>query len=341
MAAFPLALPCALNLHRLPATFRQSPADFVVDEILGFELTGDGEHLWLHVEKTGINTHDVVKALARLIGARERDIGYAGMKDRHAVASQWFSVRGGKPVDTDTRAQGFRVLEQVRNARKLRRGSHRGNRFRITLRDMTVADATLAQWQDTIRRRGVPNYFGQQRFGQDGSNLDSARQYFSGELVQVSHFQRGIYLSAARAYLFNQVLAARVQAGNWETVMAGDVMALAGTGSVFAAEQGDERLPARLATGDIHPTGPMWGQGDLKCRDDVRTLEEACANEFSGFATGLAQAGLEQERRALRVMPGDMQLSPADTGTVVVEFSLPRGAFATSVLREMVEAPGL
>lgn len=334
-------LPRALGLTRPPAVFRQAPEDFVVEEILGFALTGEGEHLWLQVEKTGLNTIDVVRRLARHTGVREQHIGYAGLKDKQAVATQWFSLPGVDDVTIDVDTDGVRILRQVRNQRKLRRGSHQGNRFVITLREVPFGEGALSDWQARIGRCGVPNYFGPQRFGVDGANLDRARQWFAGTAGRVSRYQRGLYLSAARAFLFNSVLAARVDGGSWDRYLPGDVMALAGSGSVFLGEADDERIPSRLAGGDIHPTGPLWGAGELKTRDETRLLEVAIATSNKAFADGLAKAGLAQERRPLRVIPENLKVASAGPGQVVVEFSLPRGTYATSVLREMVEAPGL
>jgi tRNA pseudouridine13 synthase len=332
--------PCALGLPRLTAVFRQQPEDFRVDEVLGFEPDGAGEHLWLQVEKTGFNTIDVARILARLTGVKERDIGYAGLKDRQAVATQWFSVAGAEPISSGM-PTGLRLLQQVRNSRKMRRGSHRGNRFVITLRDVQAGAAELDEWQTRLGKAGVPNYFGPQRFGLDGGNLDKARRYFSGCLPRVPRHQRGLYFSAARAYLFNLVLAERVRQGTWNRILPGEIMALDGSNSVFRAEPEDTGLPTRLADGDIHPTGPMWGKGDLATGNEVKELEEAVVNKYTDLADGLVQAGLEQERRALRVIPGQLAVKPAGQDAIMIEFSLPRGAFATSVLREMVIAVGL
>ncbi len=332
--------PCALGLPRMPAVFRQQPGDFRVEELLGFEPDGAGEHLWLQVEKTGLNTIDVARTLARLTGVKERDIGYAGLKDRQAVATQWFSVAGAGPIIADP-GTGIRFLQQVRNSRKLRRGIHRGNRFAITLRELQPGEPDLAHWMAQVSKAGVPNYFGPQRFGFDGGNIDKAGRYFAGELQRVPRHQRSLYLSAARSFLFNHVLAERVRQGTWNRDLPGEVMALEGSNSVFRAEADDAGLPGRLAEGDIHPTGPMWGKGDLATGDEVRELEEMVVNQHAAFTEGLARESLGQERRALRVIPRRLAVSPAGRDAVMVEFSLPRGAFATSVLREMVVAPGL
>lgn len=334
--------PHAHGLARPAALFRRDPADFRVDEELGFALTGEGEHLWLLVEKTGLNTIDVVNRLSQVSGCRKRDIGYAGLKDRQAVARQWFSLKTGKSLTgEEVDAAGIRLCEQGRNARKCRLGSHRGNRFVITLREVQMGDAVLADATDTLSRQGVPNYFGLQRFGHGGRNLDRATALFRGEAGRLSRFQRGMYLSAARAFLFNEVLAARVRDDSWDGYVPGDVMALAGSRSVFETTAGDPALAERLRAGDIHPTGPLWGRGQPPTGDRVLATEQAVAAAWPILAGGLEEAGLKQERRPLRVLPENLALAPGEGGQLVVEFALPRGAFATSVLRELVTAAGL
>ncbi len=335
-------LPRALDLDRPQATFREQPEDFYVEEVLGFEPDGDGEHLWLFLEKTNLNTQDVVKIISEHTGIKSRDIGFSGMKDRKAVTRQWFSVKAGDSFKEIVHP-GLKLLEQKRNSRKLKRGVHRQNRFRIRLRNIAVNDCNevLQVGAHKIRSSGVPNYFGLQRFGKEGANLDKALAFFSGSLKKYTRYQRGIYLSAARAYLFNQVLAKRVKEGNWNGLLEGDVMALNGSSSVFASETGDEQLAGRLDSGDIHPTGPLWGAGKLQSQATVMTLENSVASEFSDLAEGLAQNGLKQERRPLRVSPVDFAVSREGEEAVMVEFALSRGSYATSVLRELVEAPGL
>jgi len=335
-------LPRALDLDRLQATFREQPEDFYVEEVLGFEPDGNGEHLWLFLEKINLNTQDVVKIISEHTGIKSRDIGFSGMKDRKAVTRQWFSVKAGDSFQEIVHP-GLNLLEQKRNSRKLKRGVHRQNHFRIRLRNMAVSNCNevLQVGADKIRSSGVPNYFGLQRFGKEGANLDNALAFFTGSLKRCTQYQRGIYLSAARAYLFNQVLAKRVKEGNWNGLLEGDVMALNGSSSFFASETGDEQLADRLDSGDIHPTGPLWGAGKLQSQAAVMTLENSVASEYSDFAEGLAQNGLKHERRPFRVFPVDFAVSREGKEAVMLEFALSRGSYATSVLRELVEAPGL
>lgn len=337
---YPLDFPLAHGLGRVNAVFREQPADFCVEEILGFEPTGDGEHLWLLVEKTALNTVDVTRALSEVTGVRDRDIGYAGLKDKQAVARQWFSLAGVKPLQLTDLANGrISILKQVQNTRKLRQGSHRGNRFSITLRHVT-GEPPCQLFTEVLASKGVPNYFGPQRFGFEGKNVERAAALFGGDKQSVSRFQRGLYLSAARSYLFNAVLARRVRDNNWDNVLAGDIMALAGSSSIFAAQPDDEALLGRLAALDIHPTGPLWGKGE-SADSAVRELEQSIADSFPVLKAGLELSGMKQERRALRLVPEQLRISSVGDGQLVIEFALPKGAYATSVLREMVDAAGL
>ena len=333
------------RVHDLPGTtctFRAAPEDFFVDEILGFELTGSGPHLWVQVEKTGLNTRDVVEALASVVGCRAMEIGHAGLKDKNAVTRQWFSLPLPGSLQTTALLGGQAlVLQQQRNSRKLRPGIHRGNRFRIRLREIGYDGDKLVAAASRLAASGVPNYFGPQRFGLDGGNVAMARALFAGELAKTTRFRRGLYLSAARAYLFNAVLARRVTDGSWDRLLPGDVMALAGSHSVFAAQADDPDLDRRLQSGDIHPTGPLWGKGLLMTTAVVASLESEVVSSYQDLAAGIEAAGMKQERRPLRVLPEGLQVEPVDGQQLVLEFTLPAGAYATSVVRELVTATGL
>lgn len=313
-----------------------------MEEILGFEPDEQGEHLWLFLEKTQLNTHDVARMLSEKTGLKIRDIGYSGMKDKKAVTRQWFSIKSNKDVNFEG-LQGVQLLDQRRNSRKLKRGMHRENHFRIRLRGNLTDQhmESVEKGAAIINQQGVPNYFGLQRFGKEGANLEKTVALFNGKMRNCPRFQRGIYLSAARAYLFNQVLGKRVEAGNWNTFLEGDMMSLNGTSSVFKAEEDDKAIAGRLSEGDIHPTGPLWGAGKLETDAQTSLLESDVADSNALLARGLEKEGLKQERRALRVQPMEFSYSTDGEAALVMEFRLPRGSYATSVLRELVKASGL
>lgn len=314
--------------------------DFLVDEQLGFAASGDGEHVLVQVRKRGANTEWVARQLAEHADVRPGDVGFAGLKDRAAVTTQWFSVHlpGRAEPDWAALASGeFQVLDAVRHHRKLRRGALRGNRFTITVRELAGDHAALEERLQRIAERGVPNYFGEQRFGRDGANLQRADALLRGRLRRVSRHQRGLYLSAARSFLFNCVLAQRVTDGSWDRGLAGELMMLDGSHSVFAVDVLTDELQDRLAAMDIHPTGPLWGRGRSSTRGDCQALERAVLAPFAAWRDGLEHAGLSQERRALRVPVAGLRWDwPADE-VLQLSFALPAGSYATAVLRELVD----
>ena len=285
---------------------RTTPEDFEVSESLDHEPSGDGEHLYLFLEKRAITTTEVRRRLAVACGVRRMDVSYAGMKDRHAIARQWFSVR--VPVnETVELGPDLRVLRRARHARKLRRGALRSNRFRIRVRGVRGdVETHLGQ----LRGTGAPNYFGHQRFGFAGGNVAAARQWIRDGRPRVPRFTRGLYLSSLRSFLFNEVLGRRVASGAWRSTLAGEALV------------------------DGLPSGPLWGRGLPPSTGAAGRLESEVATAHADVSDALEHVGLEQERRVLCVVPSD--LSWALDGTdLTVEFVLPKGAYATSVLREV------
>jgi tRNA pseudouridine13 synthase len=319
------------------ARIRLSCEDFQVTELLGFEPQGDGEHDYLWIEKEGQNTVWVAGLLAKFAGIRESDVGFSGLKDRHAVTRQWFSVRrpgGIKPDWNGFGAQGVRILETARHGRKLRRGAHRANRFRIVLRELPGQSPALAAKLALIREQGVPNYFGEQRFGHEARNLRLAEKLFAGR--RLPRNQRSIALSAARSYLFNLLLAQRVCDDTWNRLLPGDLANLDGSGSVFAVDAVDDELAARADRLDLHPTGPLWGSDGTQVSGDVASLEQSVIDRHAELARGLESQRVEQSRRALRVRAAELTWHVADERTLSLEFTLGRGSFATALLRELV-----
>jgi len=321
------------------ARLKAVPDDFVVDEILGFEPSGEGEHIWIQVRKTGCNTRDLVDKFVAIAGVEARDVGYSGLKDKNAITTQWFSIRqplqASLPAEID-QIDGVERLRTVRSDRKLRIGSHRSNRFVVVLRELTGDQQVVEIQARNIVQRGFPNYFGEQRFGHDGRNIIAARSMFQSKRRKVTRFKRGIYLSAARAWLFNHVLAMRLQHNTWLSVQAGDVCMLDGSRSVFSAKNTDSDLQKRLDEQDIHLTGPLVGGGDSLATDGVLELERQSLQDETVLVSGLIEAGLKHERRALRAIAEDMKFEWIDSKTLRLSFALARGVYATSLLRELV-----
>jgi len=321
-----VSLPAWARAYGAPlfaANIRTTPGDFDVTEELGFEFTGDGEHDYLYVEKTGANTEWLGRQLARFAEVPAKDVGYSGLKDRHAVTRQWFSVpRWNAPDWSGIRIEGVAVLAVKRHARKLRRGAHKANHFRIVMRGELPDRAVLEERIRSIAAMGLPNYFGEQRFGRDGGNLRLADDWAAGK--RLPRHKRGIAISSARSYLFNEQLHARVKAGSWNRLSPGDLANLDGTGSVFAVDEIDADIERRCAEMDIHPAAELAGEGS-------DTGHEAWQKAFD-------KARVKAGSRSLRLRVDDLQMETGDT-CVRLTFTLGRGAFATSVLREIARYP--
>jgi tRNA pseudouridine13 synthase len=318
---------------------KAEPEDFRVEEQLSFVPSGDGSHWLLQVEKRSANTRWVAAELARLAGIPVGDVGYAGLKDRHAVCLQWFSVPGrSQPAEfwRGVHTNEFKVVDAQANGRKLKRGALSGNRFRIRLRKASWSREQLDMKLTALRAHGAPNYFGPQRFGRNGYNLDRVAHWVQSGEKPAGRTERSFALSAARSLIFNAVLARRVQAADWSRLEPGDLASLDGSGSHFRVTAVDDELHRRLSAFDIHPSGPLWGRGAPESTGQAQAVELEVAREFQPVADLLAAEGLTHERRALRCAVRDLGVE-AEAGSLTLCFSLGRGQFATSVLREICE----
>ena len=318
---------------------RVAPEDFYVEEQLGFEPDGAGGHALLVVEKRGANTGWVAAQVARAAGAAARDVGYSGHKDRSAVTRQAYTVplAAGSSLEplAALAGEGFRVVSAARHGRKLRPGTHRSNFFRIRVREVVAARDELEARLDGIARLGVPNYFGPQRFGREGSNLDRARTWAGFGKAPQERAQRSFALSAARSQLFNLVLAARVGRGDWNRLLDGEAVLLDGRRSFFHAPQIDATLVERCERMDVHPSGPLWGRGVSPATGAALDVEsEALAGE-PDLRRLLEAERLDQERRALRLPVRELAWT-IEQDVLELRFVLPRGTFATAVLHELL-----
>lgn len=294
------------------AVIKATAADFRVDELPSVIPAGEGEHLWLRLEKTERSTVEVARWLADAFHVPEHAVGYAGMKDKHAVTAQWFSVHTPDDAAVLPAVDGIRLLASARHRRKLRRGELAGNRFELRLRE--VVGDTWTEGLRALRDGGAPNYFGPQRFGSD--NLANATAWLTGphgRRRRLPAFRRGLYLSVLRSFLFNEVLADRVSAGTWRRLVAGDVPA--------------------CGRDAAHPTGPLWGRGRSPATAEAGRVEEAALAPHGHIREGLEHAGLAQERRSLVLRAPDLEW--AQTGAALtLSFTLPPGTYATALLGE-------
>lgn len=349
------------------------PEHFVVEEVPAYPLSGEGEHLFLWIEKKGLNTTEVAKRLSRASGAHVRDVGYAGMKDRNAVTRQWFSLcvpqTDGKDWDL---GEGVTVLETTRHKNKLRTGHLIGNRFGITLTNLP--DGALARASEiaaTLNQRGLPNYFGPQRFGRGGSNLKEAFDWLrlqtaakeanpegsenEGEVSSEpsekrrsrkrkkgrgrdARFDNKMMPSVIQSEIFNRYVALRL--AREEALLLGEVVRLDGAGKSFVVEDLAAELPRRQS-GDIHLTGPMWGPKTLQSTDDALALEVEALNSLHLTEEDLATLARHAPgaRRDLMLMPEALSVKEAGPGAVTIHFTLPAGAYATQLIREFSGAP--
>ncbi len=304
--------------------WKQSPEDFYVEELWEPENPGKGEHVLLHLEKTGQNSDWVARQIARFAGVRDFDVGLHGLKDRHAVTRQWMSVYLGKRPEPDwekLEIEGTRLLQVSRTTKKLRRGEHRGNRFKIIVREIQGDRERIDEQLKQIAAEGFPNYFGPQRFGHDGYNLGQADRWFKGEGKPKKKAQRGLYLSAARSHLFNRVLEARLAQGNWNRLIDGDEAV-----NIISA---NPQLELSV------PSGPMFGGAEY-LGGSAGDIEQQAVQGYEAWLTGLHDEGVRTARRPM-VADADQLSWQWASDHLEISFDLGSGCFASVLLDQCFE----
>ena len=325
-------------------TVKTSPEDFQVEEVPAYAPSGEGEHLFLWVEKMGHDTPWVARQLAAAAGLTERDVSYAGLKDRQAITRQLFSlpVRVQAPIPEKLEqwsVEGARVLWVKRHGNKLRSGHLRGNRFVIRLRDVRDADAGAAAFAQ-LQQHGVPNFFGTQRFGARGDNGVSGKALLLGQRLPraPSRFERKLFLSAYQSELFNRLLEQRVQEGSLGRAFPGDVLRKEETGGLFVCESVEVDQP-RVDRKEVSPAGPLFGPKLVEARGEIAAREAAVLTEeaitMGDFARGRGET--EGARRPYRVLLGDPELV-REGADLLLRFTLPSGSYATEVLAEVTKS---
>jgi len=322
---------------------RATPEDFVVDEILGFPAGGDGPHALLRVRKRGANTEWVARELARAVGCKPFDVGFAGLKDRNALTTQSFTVPRGKRLAEEfvgLKGEGYEVIEAAAHQRKLPRGALEGNRFEIAVRRWHADPELVTRRLAAIAGGGVPNYFGPQRFGREAGNLEAVMRTVAAPRQGGRRGRtpdQGFMLSAARSLVFNAVLAERVHQGNWNRLASGDVANLDGRGSVFPVEALDGELERRCTELELHPTAALPGAGEPLARGAALELEQSVAAHFPEAMAVIQSERMNAERRALRLRVRDLSWEYRQD-VLRLRFALSAGSFATAVLREIIDA---
>ncbi|RUO80609.1 tRNA pseudouridine(13) synthase TruD [Idiomarina tyrosinivorans] len=328
--------PRASNAALVQATFKQQPEDFQVIEQLDVADEGAGEHQWLWIRKRGANTRYVAEQLAKFAGVSARQVSFSGMKDRQALTWQWFSIQlPGQPLLDWQGLQHseFAVEQAIQRSKKLPTGLHKANTFVIRLRDVAAPEAFVER-ATAVAQQGVPNYFGEQRFGHGGNNFQRASDWLLNGQKRIKKAQRSLWLSTIRSYLFNDVVAARLGLGT-NTLLAGDCVRLAGSRSQFSVEQWGAEEQARLAAGDIALTAPLPGSGSWGSDAEALAFEQQALEPHKALLEGLADAGVRADRRVLWLRP-EAFTATAEGSDVVLTFRLPSGAFATTFLDELI-----
>ncbi len=323
-------------------TLKASPEDFRVDEIPAYAPCGEGPHLWLQIQKRGRTTRDVVREMARQLGVAERDVGVAGLKDRHAVTVQWLSFPVAKSPDPAALSgEGWRVVAASRHGNKLRTGHSRGNRFALVVRGGDLGRAQAAAV--ALAARGFPNFFGAQRFGAGGRNAELGRAILTGssdpEARRASRdrFLRRLVLSSWQSLLFNRWLAERMADGLFARALAGDAMKKLDSGGTFTCEDPAADQP-RVERFEISPAGPMFGHALAPLAGEPGEREARVLAQDGLTAADLARGGGETEgtRRAARI-PVAVALEEVEGG-YRASFDLPRGSYATVVMGELTKS---
>ncbi|MGQ3890187.1 tRNA pseudouridine(13) synthase TruD [Legionella sp. CNM-1927-20] len=320
------------------AQFKLEPEDFQVIEYFNSEFSGDGEHILLKIEKRGLTTEEVVKSLSRLINKPIKQISYAGLKDRQALTVQWLSIHAPGEIIPGTealQAPGWRVLESTRHNKKLKPGFLTGNHFKIRLKNLSNREQ-FRQRIEQIKVGGVPNYFGEQRFGRNAGNLLKAQEMLVENRKVKDRFLRGMYCSAARSWLYNLILSKRVAQNNWNVPIRGDVLQLSGSKSIFTIEVIEENIVQRIREKDLSPATPLPGKSKNKVAGDALSFINEVYKAWQPWLTGLIQQGLEEAWRSNILHPQQLHYTFLDNNAEL-SFTLSAGAYATSVLRELVQ----
>lgn len=333
-------------LHGKPqgqGILKANPEDFVVVEDLGFAPDGEGEHLLVRILKTDCNTRFVADALAKFLKIHAREVSFAGQKDKHAVTEQWLCARlPGKEMPDLSKFQleGCQVLEYARHKRKLRLGALKGNQFTLILREISDRDDVERRLQ-AVAVQGVPNYFGAQRFGIGGSNLLGALRWAESGAPLRDRNKRSFWLSAVRSGLFNQQVSIRLKKPEFNQVVDGDALQLAGRGSWFVATPEERaQLQERVDNRELMITAALPGSGEWGSQREALAAEQAAVAEETQLQALLVREKVEAARRAMLLYPQQMSWNWWDDVTVELRFWLPAGSFATSVVRELINTTG-
>lgn len=325
----------------LRGSIKQQPEDFFVEEQLGFELSGQGEHLYLYIEKIQLTTHELIQQLAKAASLHPRHIGYSGLKDKHAITRQWISLHmpGVKNHPQIENGERFKVLQAQWHDKKLRTGVHRSNRFTVVVKNLTGQSDRLEQIVEAIRVQGFANYFGEQRFGANNENVEQALRILTHrhKAKRLSRQRKSLYISALRSELFNAILSKRIELGVWERPLPGDLFMLNGTHSLFEADI-DPSIYSRYRDMDIHSAVSLYGEGISRINDQAAVLEEEIFHQHGEMTAVLDQTGVKYAYRAHRAVAVDLQVKLDEkANAMLIQVALEKGVFLTSLISHFVD----
>ncbi|CAK4070993.1 tRNA pseudouridine synthase D [Vibrio sp. 16] len=320
------------------AKIKAQPEHFQVNEVLGYEFTGSGEHLMVRVRKTGENTSFVANELAKACGVKSKDVSWAGLKDRHAVTEQWLSIhlpKGDTPDFSSFLAQypSIEILETTRHNKKLRPGELAGNQFVVTLSEVSDVDDVVKRLE-SIAQTGVPNYFGSQRFGNQGNNIEEARRWGKENVRTRNQNKRSMLLSAARSWIFNRIVSARIEQGVFNQAIIGDLVQTP-TSLVQVEENALDEVNRTLLAGNAELTAAMAGDNALPTQAQALELEQPHLDAEPDLMALIRGNRMRHDRRAISLKAQDFSWQ-TENDCVTLQFSLDAGCFATSIVRELV-----
>jgi len=332
------------NMVEASGVIREQPQDFEVVEINHIDFSGEGEHLWLYVQKTGCNTDWVAKQLAQICQVPALQVGYAGLKDRHAVTSQWFSVQLPKIAEPEQiqaeLAEEISIIKSVRHNKKLKTGGLKANQFKLLIRHIQGDKQQIEHNITAVIEHGIPNYFGVQRFGHHLNNVSKAADWFAGHFRPKNRNLKSLLISTARSWIFNHIVSERIRASCWLTPMQGDIFQLEGSHSWFIDDRDDQQAIAqRLIEQDIHITAALWGEGDVQTNADTALMEQRVADQFPEMLVGMPKHRLTHDRRAIRMKIDKLEHTWIGD-SLQLQFVLGPGGYATSVMREILKITG-
>jgi tRNA pseudouridine13 synthase len=320
---------------------RTTPEDFQVTELNEIELSGEGEHLWLYIQKTSNNSIWVSKQLANVCQVPQKQVAFAGQKDRHAITKQWFSIqlpKISKPEKIQSAlGDGIQIIKSGKHSRKIKTGQLDANAFEIIIRDIKGDKSQIEQNITSIIQDGVPNYFGSQRFGHDMGNIAKCQEWFAGNYKVKSRNLKSLLISTARSHIFNLIVAKRIEQNTWDKSISGDILQLDKSHSWFpSSDASSDELQKRLKEFDIHLSAAMWGEDLVQSQDECAQLENSIAKDFPIYQKGFEKFRLKQDRRAMRICPLEFKHLWQDANTLQLNFKLLPGAYATGIMREIL-----